>query len=185
MGSSRAVRQQRKEPELGERAREPYKTKLREKKEMWRDRICKSMCACSAVADSVRPRGLWPARLLHPWDSPGKNTGVGFHSPLQGIFPTQGLNMCLLCPLHWQGGSLPLMPHGKPSTYYEYTFNSLKTTHIYFHPVPAGQVLVGSSLRSYKVQIRCDLGLWSHLKFDRGKILFQVHMVVERTINCL
>ena len=115
MGSSRAVRQQRKEPELGERAREPYKTKLREKKEMWRDRICKSMCACSAVADSVRPRGLWPARLLHPWDSPGKTTGVGFHSPLQGIFPTQGLNMRLLCLLHWQAASLSLVPPGKPT----------------------------------------------------------------------
>ena len=32
----------------------------------------------------------------HPWDSPGKNTGVGCHSLLQGIFPTQGLNAGLL-----------------------------------------------------------------------------------------
>ena len=32
------------------------------------------------------------ARLLCPWDSPGKNTGVGNHSLLQEIFPTQGLN---------------------------------------------------------------------------------------------
>ena len=30
--------------------------------------------------------------LLHPWDSPGKNTGVGYHFLLQGIFPTQGSN---------------------------------------------------------------------------------------------
>ena len=30
--------------------------------------------------------------MLHPWDSPGKNTGVGCHSLLQGIFPTQGSN---------------------------------------------------------------------------------------------
>ena len=35
---------------------------------------------------------LQPARLLCPWDLPGKNTGVGCHSLLQGIFPTQGLN---------------------------------------------------------------------------------------------
>ena len=36
-------------------------------------------------------------RLLCPWDSPGQNTGVGFHALLlQGIFPTQGLNPCLL-----------------------------------------------------------------------------------------
>ena len=37
-----------------------------------------------------------PARLLCPWDSPGKNTGVGCRALLQGIFPTQGSNSCLL-----------------------------------------------------------------------------------------
>ena len=37
---------------------------------------------------------LWTVatRLLCPWDSPGKNTRVGCHALLQGIFPTQGLN---------------------------------------------------------------------------------------------
>ena len=35
-------------------------------------------------------------RLPCPWDSPGKNTGVGYHAPLQGIFLTQGLNLHLL-----------------------------------------------------------------------------------------
>ena len=30
-----------------------------------------------------------------------------------GVFPTQGLNPCLLCLLHWQTDSLPLAPHGK------------------------------------------------------------------------
>ena len=34
-----------------------------------------------------------PARLLCSWNSTGKNTGVGCHSCLQGIFPTQGLNL--------------------------------------------------------------------------------------------
>ena len=38
------------------------------------------------------PRGLQPARVLCPWRSPGKNTGVGCHALLQGTFPTQGLN---------------------------------------------------------------------------------------------
>ena len=47
-------------------------------------------------------------------DSPGKNIGVGCHALLQGIFPIQGLNLCLLCLLHWQDGSLPLVPPGKP-----------------------------------------------------------------------
>ena len=48
---------------------------------------------------------LWPTRLLCPWDSPGKNTGVGCHALRQGIFPTQGPNLhllhcrCILYPL--------------------------------------------------------------------------------------
>ena len=37
----------------------------------------------SVVSDSVRPHGLQPTRLFHPWDSPGKNTGVGCHFLLQ------------------------------------------------------------------------------------------------------
>ena len=49
------------------------------------------------------------------FDSPGKNTGVGCHAPLQGIFPTQGRNLCLLRLLHLQVGSLLLVPPGRPS----------------------------------------------------------------------
>ena len=45
------------------------------------------------VSHSSRPLGLWPARLLPPWESPGKNTGVGCHFLLQGIFLTQGSNL--------------------------------------------------------------------------------------------
>ena len=41
---------------------------------------------------TLRPHGLKPTSLLCPWNSPGKNTGVGSCSLLQGIFPTQGLN---------------------------------------------------------------------------------------------
>ena len=39
-----------------------------------------------------------------------KNIGVGAHALLQGIFPTQGSNLSLLCLLHWQLGSLQLLP---------------------------------------------------------------------------
>ena len=46
----------------------------------------------SVVSNSLQPHGLYPARLLCPWDSPGKSTGVGIHSFLLEIFPTQGLN---------------------------------------------------------------------------------------------
>ena len=47
----------------------------------------------------------------------GKNTGVGCHALLQGIFPIQGLNSRLLCHLHWQAGSFPLASPGKPKTH--------------------------------------------------------------------
>ena len=39
---------------------------------------------------------------------PRKNTGVGYHSLLQGIFLTQESNPCLLFLLHWQADSIPL-----------------------------------------------------------------------------
>ena len=68
----------------------------------------------SVVSNSLRPHGLKPARVLCPWDFPGKNTGVGCHALLQGVFPTQGLNPRLLCLLRWQVGSLPVAPPGKP-----------------------------------------------------------------------
>ena len=57
------------------------------------------MHVCSVVPDSLWPHGIQPARLLCPWDFPSKNTGVGRHALLQGIFPTQGSTLPLL---HWQ-----------------------------------------------------------------------------------
>ena len=48
--------------------------------------------------ESLQPHGQWPARLLCPWDSPIKNTGVDFHALLQGIFQTQGSNPHLMFP---------------------------------------------------------------------------------------
>ena len=49
--------------------------------------------------------------LLCPWNFSGKNTGVGCHFLLQGIFLTHGLNLRLL---HWQADSLPLSHQGSP-----------------------------------------------------------------------
>ena len=58
------------------------------------------VCVCVLVTQSCPtlcdPHGLLPTRLLCPWDSPGKDTGVGCHFLLQGIFPTWGLNLGLL-----------------------------------------------------------------------------------------
>jgi len=48
------------------------------------------------MSDSLQPEGVYPSRLLCPWNSPGKNPGVGSPYLLQGIFPTQGSNLGLL-----------------------------------------------------------------------------------------
>ena len=48
------------------------------------------------VFSSLPSHGLQPTRLLCPWDSPGKNTGVGCRFLLQEILQTQGMNLGLL-----------------------------------------------------------------------------------------
>ena len=66
-------------------------------------RVC--VLSQSVMSDSLLPYELKPTRLLCPWNSPGKNTGVGCHFLLWGIFPTQESNLCLLHLLHWEAGS--------------------------------------------------------------------------------
>ena len=51
---------------------------------------------CAHSSTSVMSESLQPTRLLCLWDFPGKNTGVGCHALLQGIFPTKGSNPHLL-----------------------------------------------------------------------------------------
>ena len=60
--------------------------------------ICIYCCCLTAKScpTLLQPHGQQPARLLSPWDSQGKITGVGCHALLQRIFPTQGLNPHLL-----------------------------------------------------------------------------------------
>ena len=69
------------------------------------------MCMLSCAQLFVTPMDC---RRLCLWDFPGKNTGVGCHFLLQGIFPTQGLNPCPLCLLHGQADSLLLCHLGSP-----------------------------------------------------------------------
>ena len=68
----------------------------------------KDMFSRSVVSNSLWPRQLQPTSLFCPWDFPGKNTGAGYHFPLQGIFLTQTSNPCLLYRWHWQADSLSL-----------------------------------------------------------------------------
>ena len=84
------------------------------------------LCACVCARVSVRsvpqscltlydPMDCNPPRLLWSWNFPGKNARVGYHSLLQGIFLTQGLNPHLLCLLHCRVGSLLLWHLGSPT----------------------------------------------------------------------
>ena len=65
------------------------------------------------MSSSLRPMDCEVTRLLCPWDSQGKNTGVVCHVFSQGIFLMEGLDPCFLHLLRWEAGSLPLVPSGK------------------------------------------------------------------------
>ena len=71
-----------------------------------------SVCVC--VQLFATPWTIAPTRLLCPWNSPGKNTGVGCRFLLQGIFLTQGSNPRFLRLQPYQADSLPLVPAGRP-----------------------------------------------------------------------
>ena len=70
---------------------------------------------CCLSLQTFSPLTTWTVAL---WEGkkkiheifPGKNTGVGCHFLFKGIFPTQGLNLHLMCLLHWEEDSLPLAP---------------------------------------------------------------------------
>ena len=77
------------------------------------------------LSSSVMPSlcSLWTVAHQAPLSSgsPGKNTGVGCQSLLQGVFLTQGWNLCLLHLPHWQADSLPLALYlGSPKYYIAY-----------------------------------------------------------------
>ena len=81
--------------------------------------VCVCVCVCAKSLEScLTPCN--PATLLCPWESPGKNTGVGCYFLLQVIFPTQRLNPGLLHVLHGHPDSLPLVPLGKPLSHVRY-----------------------------------------------------------------
>ena len=72
---------------------------------------CVGPQSCPALSD---PMDCGPPDSSVHGDSPGKNTGVGCHALLQGIFPTQGSNSRLIMSPALQVDSLPLVPPGKP-----------------------------------------------------------------------
>ena len=80
----------------------------------------------SIMSECMWPHGLEPTRLLYPWNSPGKNTGVGCCALLQGIFPTQGSNLSLmhfrqiLYRLSYQGTFI-IVEHTELNVFFKYS----------------------------------------------------------------
>ena len=68
------------------------------------------------MSNSLQP--MKPARLLCPWDSPGKNTGVGCHALLHRVFLTQdpGMEPVSLMPPALAGGLFTASPTGEALT---------------------------------------------------------------------
>ena len=80
-------------------------------------RSCRSSCCCccevtAVVSDSVRPRRRQPTRLLRPWDSPGKNAGVGCHFLLQCMKVKSESEVAQSCPTLCN--SMDCSPPGSP-----------------------------------------------------------------------
>ena len=70
-------------------------------KKQTKAKFCSCCCCCKAasvVLDSVRPHIRQPTRLPCPWDSPGKNTGVGCHFLLQCMKVKSKSEVAQLCP---------------------------------------------------------------------------------------
>ena len=91
--------------------------------------VCMCMLSCfSCVPLFATPWTVAPQAPLSMWFS-RQEYWSGFHFLLQGIFPTQGSNPCFLPLLHWQAGSLPAEPPGKP--HYVYSQSLLFTCFIH------------------------------------------------------
>ena len=65
------------------------------------------------MSDSVQPHRRQPTRLLCPWDSPGKNTGVGCHFPLQCMKVKSESEVTQSCPT--LRDPMDCSPPGSPS----------------------------------------------------------------------
>ena len=125
------------------------------------------MCCCTVAKSCLTLCG--PTRLFCPWDFPGKNTGMGCHFLLQGIFPTQGSNQRLL---HWELDSLPLVP-------------SAKSPNFVYAVVTVAQVYLGSVWASEFAQKASTWCMYScnHRKAHIGLKLEMLKKVLSKSLN--
>ena len=126
------------------------------------------------MSDSVRPHGWQPTRLLHPWDSPGKNTGVGCHFLLQCMKVKNESEVSQLCPTLWdpmdcslRGSSIHGICQAGVLEWGAISFSRNTYTHAYFL-LSAGIIFL--LLSAFKKKCVVLLLLLFSLFFD-GKLL--------------
>ena len=95
---------------------------------------------------------------------PGQNTGVDYHALLQGIFLTQGLNLCLWHLLYWQVVSLPLAPPRKLSTHYITLQMLPNSLHNLFVKIEATECPEGAKFRQRSI---ITVTLWPHQRLEK------------------
>ena len=154
------------------------------------------------MSDSVRPPGLQPTRLLHPWDSPGKNTGVGYHFLLQCMkveSESEVIQLCLtlsdpmdcslpgssihgifqLTVLEW--GAIAFSTMGTRRAYFDY-FKHLVWEDRHNPPTP------GTNMSWYQVQginmIILPKGVMAHVSTVHPKINQQTEPSNVRMSRC-
>ena len=81
---------------LNEPRRRIYEHNKMLNKEVENIEDCFGVAKLPVLSNSLQPHELQPSRLLCSLDTPGKNTGMGCHSLLQGISLAQGLNQGLM-----------------------------------------------------------------------------------------
>ena len=95
--------------------------------------VCACVCSVTQSCPTSQPHGLSPARLLCPWNFPGKNTGVGCHFLLQGIFRPRDLT-CVSSASCFGRQILPLSHPGSPSMLmYVPSISTLSRFFFYFY----------------------------------------------------
>ena len=151
-----------------------------------------SACMLSCFSHVQLFATLWqpqPTRLLCSRDSPGKNPGVDGHALLQGIFPTQGSTLNLLCLPNWQVGSLQPAPGGTSgkivlSTAYNYLLLLMITIKLPGDPSPHIANLWGGSWQRWKSALLANLKIesiiinWSHRAEHQGSRLLHLKLKV-------
>ena len=101
--------------------------------------------SCSVVSDFSRSHGLQPTRLLHPWDFPGKSTGMGCHSlvHIRSISSVQFSSVAQSCPTlcNPMNRSTPGLPvhHQLPEfteTHVHRVSDAIQPSHLLLSPSP-------------------------------------------------